>query len=165
MIRGCLISVILAGVPLTSRKLHTSRRQSSAAASYPLFWWVLASRHGYYVLPGGGAIRHSVISLILVPVLCPTGNHVLADNTCAFQIQVCCTFGNAYNMLGRERDPCVYNSEPPQAGRKRQRNCNYTNPHFRTDQNQTLHKSPPSSGRDRGACMGPQHFTFPTFST
>jgi len=38
--------------------------ESSATASYPLFWWVFASRHGYYVQPGGGAIHHSVISLI-----------------------------------------------------------------------------------------------------
>jgi len=38
--------------------------ESSATASYLLFWWVFASRHGYYVQPGGGAIHHSVISLI-----------------------------------------------------------------------------------------------------
>jgi len=31
--------------------------------------------------------------------------------------------------------------------------------------NQTLHTSPPWSGRDRAVCMGPQYFTFPTFST
>jgi len=41
----------------------------------------------------------------------------------------------------------------------------YTNPHFWTDRNQTLHTSPPPSGRDRRVCMGPQYFTFPTFST
>ena len=41
----------------------------------------------------------------------------------------------------------------------------YTNPHFWTDRNQTLHTSPPWSGRDRRVCMGPQYFTFPTFST
>jgi len=41
----------------------------------------------------------------------------------------------------------------------------YTNPHFWTDRNQTLHTSPPRSGRDRKVCMGPQYFTFPTFST
>jgi len=68
VIRGNLISAILAGVPLTSRKLHRCRRQSSATASYPLFWWVFASHHGYYVQPGGGAIHHSVISLIPAPV-------------------------------------------------------------------------------------------------
>jgi hypothetical protein len=39
----------------------------------------------------------------------------------------------------------------------------YTNPHFWTDRNQTLHTSPPWSGRDHRACMGPQYFTFPTF--
>jgi len=39
----------------------------------------------------------------------------------------------------------------------------YTNPHFWTDRNQTLHTSPPWSGRDRSACMGPQYFTFPTY--
>jgi len=41
----------------------------------------------------------------------------------------------------------------------------YTNPHFWTDRNQTLHKTPPWSGRDRRVCMCPQYFTFPTFST
>jgi hypothetical protein len=41
----------------------------------------------------------------------------------------------------------------------------YTNPHFWTDRNQTLHTSPPWSGRDHRVCMGPQYFTFPTFST
>jgi hypothetical protein len=40
----------------------------------------------------------------------------------------------------------------------------YTNPHFWTDRNQTLHTSPPWSGRGRRLCMGPQYFTFPTFS-
>jgi hypothetical protein len=42
--------------------------ESSATASYPLFRRVFASRHGYYVQTGDGAIRHSVISLILAPV-------------------------------------------------------------------------------------------------
>jgi hypothetical protein len=41
----------------------------------------------------------------------------------------------------------------------------YTNPHFWTDLNQTLHTSPPWSGRARRVCMDPQYFTFPTFST
>jgi hypothetical protein len=49
--------------------------------------------------------------------LWPTGNHVLADGTYAFQIQVCCKLGNAYDTLGRERDPCVHNSELRLAGR------------------------------------------------
>ena len=40
----------------------------------------------------------------------------------------------------------------------------YTNPHFWTDRNQTLHTSPPWSGRDRRVRMGPQYFTFPTLS-
>jgi hypothetical protein len=68
VIRGSLISAILSGDPLTSRKLHRCRRQSSTTASYPLFWWVFASSHGYYVQPGGGAIHHSIISLIPAPV-------------------------------------------------------------------------------------------------
>ena len=41
----------------------------------------------------------------------------------------------------------------------------YTNPHFWTDLNQTLHTSPPWSGRDRRVRMDPQYSTFPTFST
>jgi len=39
----------------------------------------------------------------------------------------------------------------------------YTNPHFWTDRNQTLHTSPPWSGRDRRVCMGPQYSTFSTY--
>ena len=42
--------------------------ESSATACYPLFWWVFASRHGYYVQPCGGAIHHSVIAVIPAPV-------------------------------------------------------------------------------------------------
>jgi hypothetical protein len=43
--------------------------ETYATASYPLFWWVFASRHGYYVQPGGEAIHNSVISLIPAPVV------------------------------------------------------------------------------------------------
>jgi hypothetical protein len=55
-----------------------------------------------------------------------TENHVFADDSCAFLLQVCCTLGNSYDMLGCEWDPCVYNSESHQTGRRRLRNCNYT---------------------------------------
>jgi len=41
----------------------------------------------------------------------------------------------------------------------------YTNPHFLTDLNQTLHTSPPWSGGGRRGCMDPQYFNFPNFST
>jgi len=69
VIRGSLISVILVGVPLKSRKWHRSRRQSHPPQRlYPLFRRVFASRHGYYFQPGDGIICHSVISLILAPV-------------------------------------------------------------------------------------------------
>jgi hypothetical protein len=86
-----LISVVPAGVCVTSPTLRCRWRQShprqsyirdssgsspyvlqttesSTTASYPLFWWVFVSRHGYYVQPGEGPIRHSVISFILAPV-------------------------------------------------------------------------------------------------
>ena len=36
----------------------------------------------------------------------------------------------------------------------------YTNSHFLTDLNQTLHTSPSWSGRDRMVCMDPQYFKF-----
>ena len=52
VIRGSLISVILVGVPLMSRKWCCSRRQSPTTASYPLFRQAFASRRGYYVQPG-----------------------------------------------------------------------------------------------------------------
>ena len=94
--RDTLISVVPAGVRVTSPTLRCRWRrshprqpyirdssgsspnvaditslqatESSATASYPLFWWVFASRHGYYFQPGGGAIHHSVISRNLAPV-------------------------------------------------------------------------------------------------
>jgi hypothetical protein len=39
----------------------------------------------------------------------------------------------------------------------------YTNSHFWTDLNQTLHTSPPWSGRDRRVCMGPKFLTSSAF--
>ena len=39
----------------------------------------------------------------------------------------------------------------------------YTNSHFWTDLNQTLHTAPPWSGRDRRVCMGPKFLTSSTF--
>ena len=39
----------------------------------------------------------------------------------------------------------------------------YTNSHFLTDLNQTLHTSPPSSGIDRRVCMDPKFFTSSAF--
>jgi hypothetical protein len=39
----------------------------------------------------------------------------------------------------------------------------YTNSHFWTDLNQTLHTSPPWSGRDRKVCMNPKFLTSSTF--
>jgi hypothetical protein len=94
--RDNLISVIAAGVCVSSPTLRCCRRrghprqpyirdssgsspnvtemtsyqttESSATASYPLFQRVFASCHGYYIRPGDGAIRHSVISLILASV-------------------------------------------------------------------------------------------------
>ena len=41
----------------------------------------------------------------------------------------------------------------------------YTNSHFWADLNQTLHTSPPWSGRDRRVCMGPKFLTSSTFWT
>ena len=40
---------------------------------------------------------------------------------------------------------------------------NYTNSHFRTDLNQTLHSLTPWSGRDRRVCMDPKFLTSSTF--
>ena len=39
----------------------------------------------------------------------------------------------------------------------------YTNSHFWTDLNQTLHTSPPWSGRDTRVCMSPKFLTSSTF--
>ena len=96
--RGTLISVVPADVRVTSPTLRCRRRrnlprqpyirdssrsspnvaeitfeqatESSAIASYPLFWRVLASRHGYHVQPGDGAIRHTVISVYSSSCFC-----------------------------------------------------------------------------------------------
>jgi len=128
VIHGSLISVILAGVPLTLRKCRCSRWQSHPP-----------QRRIPY---SGGCLRHvtditfkwatgpsatSLYPSFQLLFLWPTGNYVIADDSCAFLLQVCCTVGNAYDTLGRERDPCVYNLEPHQTGRQWLRNCNYTN--------------------------------------
>jgi len=88
-----LISMIPAGVRVTSPTLRCRRRrshprqpyirdssrsspnvaemtsqQTTATASYPLFRRVFASRHGYCLQLGDRAIRHSDISLIPGPV-------------------------------------------------------------------------------------------------
>jgi hypothetical protein len=71
------------------------KAESSAAASYPLFWWLFESRHRYHVLPGGGAIRHSVISLILVPVFVAyrksrrCGQHLCVPNPSVLHSRKC----------------------------------------------------------------------------
>jgi hypothetical protein len=128
VIRGGLISVILMGVPLTSRKLRRCRQQSHAPQlripySDGCSRHVTDSTFNWVAGPSATAIHPSFQLLFLWP----TGNHVLADDSCAFLLQVCCTLGSAYDTLGRERDPCVYNSEPHQTGRQWLRNCNYTN--------------------------------------
>jgi len=128
VIRGSLISAILAGVSLTSRKLHRSRRQSHPP-QLRVSYSGGCSRHVTDITfkraagPSTTALYLSFQHLFLWP----PGNHVLADDSCAFLPQVCCSLGNAYDTLGREGDPCVYNSEPHQTGRKWLRNCNYTN--------------------------------------
>jgi hypothetical protein len=127
VIRGSLIPVILAGVPLTSRKLRRSRRQGHPPQpripySGGCSRHVTDSTFNRAVGPSATALHPSHQLLFLWP----TESHVLADDSCTFLLQVCCTLGNAYDTLGRERDPCVYNSEPHQTRRQWLRNCNYT---------------------------------------
>ena len=128
VVRDRLISVILAGVPLTSRKWRRSRRQSHLPErripySGECSCHVTDITFNQATGPSATALYPSFQLLFLWP----TGNHVLADDSCTFLLQVCCTVGNAYDTLRREWDPCVYNSEPRQTGRKWLRNYNYTN--------------------------------------
>ena len=125
VIRGSLISVILAGVPLTLQKWRRSRRQPQRRISYSGG----CSRHVMDIIfnRATGPSTTAIYPSSQLLYLWLTGNHVLADDSCAFLLQVCYTVGNAYRTLGRERDPRVYNSEPHQTGRKWLRNCNYTN--------------------------------------
>jgi hypothetical protein len=123
VIRGSLISVILAGIPLTSQKLHLSRRQSyppqhQIPYSGGCSSHVTDSTFNRAAGPSTTAL-HPLFQLLF---LWPTENHVLADDSCAFLLQVCCTLSNAYDTLGREQDPCIYNSEPQQLGRQWLRN-------------------------------------------
>jgi hypothetical protein len=128
VIRSSLISMILAGFPPTFRKLRRSRRrihppQSRIAYSGGCSRHVTDITFKRATWPYATALYPSFYLLFLWP----TANHVLADDSCAFLLQVCCTVGNGYDTLRRERDPCVYNSEPHQTGRKWPWNCNYTN--------------------------------------
>jgi len=125
VIRGSLISVILAGVPLTLQKLRCSRRQPQRHIPYP-------GRCSGHVMDitfnrATGPSTTALYPSFQLPFLWSTGNHVLAEDSCTFLLQVCSTVGNVYGTLGCERDPCVYNSEPHQKGRQWLRNCNYTN--------------------------------------
>jgi hypothetical protein len=101
VILGNIISVILAGVTLTSRKLPRSRRQSYPPQR-PTPFSGGCSRHVTDITfnratgPSATALYLSFYLLFLWP----TGNHVLADDSCAFLLQVCCTVGNAYDTLG-----------------------------------------------------------------
>jgi hypothetical protein len=102
VIRGSLISAILPGVPLTSQKLHRCRRHShppqlripySGGCSGHITDITFNRAAG----PSTTALYLSFQHLFLWP----TGNHVLADDSCAFLLQVCCSLGNAYDTLGR----------------------------------------------------------------
>jgi hypothetical protein len=150
-----LISVIPTGVRVTSPTLRCRRRRchprqsyirDSSRSSLTSRKWRRSGQQSHppqrRIPNSGGCLRHVTditfnratgpSATTLHPsfhllFLWPTGNHVLADNSCAFLLQVCCILGNAYDTLGRERDPCVYISELHQTGRKWLRNCNYTN--------------------------------------
>jgi hypothetical protein len=115
VIRGGLISVILAGVPLTSRKWRRSRRQCHPPQRR-IPYSGGCSRHVTDITfnRATGPFATALYPSFQILFLWPTGNHVLAYDSCAFLLQVCCTVGNACDTLGRERDPCVYNSEPHQ---------------------------------------------------
>ena len=63
--------------------------ESSAKASYPLFWRVFASRHGYHVQPGDGAIRHSVISLYSSSCFCDLQEITSLQTTVARSYSTC----------------------------------------------------------------------------
>ena len=120
VIRGSLISVILAGVPLTSRKLHRCRRQS-----HPPQLILVGVRVTSRILRSTGRRGQPPQRYISHSSTCFVAYR--KSRPCAFLLQVCCGLGNAYDTLGRKRDPCVYNSEPHQTGRKWLRSCNYTN--------------------------------------
>jgi len=108
VIRGSLISAILAGVPLTSRKLHRCRRQSHPP-QLRLPYSGGCSRHVTDITFDRAAGPSTTVLYLSFQhlFLWPTGNHILADDSCAFLLQVCCSLGNAYDTLGRERDPCA----------------------------------------------------------
>jgi len=125
---AALYSVILKGVPLTSRKWRRNRRQRHPPQRR-IPYSGRCSRHVTDITfnRATGPSATTLYPSFYLLFLWPTGNHVLADDSCAFLLQVCCTVGNAYDTLGSERDPCVYNSEPHQTGRTWLRNWNYTN--------------------------------------
>jgi len=89
VIRGSLISVILAGIPLTSRKWRRSRRQSHPPQrripySGGCSRHVTDSTFNRVTGPSATALHPSFQLLFLWP----TANHVIADDSCAFLLQV-----------------------------------------------------------------------------
>jgi hypothetical protein len=112
-IRDSLISVILAGVPLTSRKLRRRRRKShSPQRRIPYSGGCSSHVTDITFNRATGPYATALYPSFQLLFLWPTGNHVLVDDSCAFLLQVCCTVGNAYDTPRREWDPCVNNSEP-----------------------------------------------------
>jgi hypothetical protein len=92
VIRGSLISVILAGVPLTSWKLCRSRQQSHPPQrrirySGGCLRHVTDSTFNWAAGPSATAIHPSFQILFLWP----TDNHVLAYDSCAFLLPKCVT--------------------------------------------------------------------------
>jgi len=121
VIRGSLISVILAGVPLTLQTWHRSRRQPPCCIPY-----------------SGGCSHHVMDITFNWRQGHPPQRYIPHSSSCFCDLQEIAslqtTVAHSYCkcvallvMLGHEQDPCVYNSEPHQTGRKRLRNCNYMN--------------------------------------
>jgi hypothetical protein len=138
--------MVPAGVRVTSPTSRYRRRRShplqpyirDSGGSSPNVAEITSSRRQSHpphrrIPYSGGCSRHVTVSTfnraagpsttalhpsVQLLFLWPTENHVLADDSCAFLLQVCYTLGSAYDTLLRERDPRVYNSELHHTGRQ-----------------------------------------------
>ena len=108
-------------------------------------------------------LRDEYYTFLITSLSVPLRKRNVSDRSCRWIQNTCFTFTNFFsenravyeimwkNMVESNRPQimvfCSFLFVP------------YTNPHFWTDLNQTLHTSPPSSGEGRGVCMDPQYLT------
>ena len=108
--RHSVISVIRAGVSVTSSCSRRHLPRVIRGSVNPWFLQVLVSRHGNDVGADDTYPESSATALyqwFLQVLVWRHENDVVAGDTCAFLLEVSCTMGNAWRTPWSERKACV----------------------------------------------------------